>query len=132
MSIIHEDFEVKQEPMDAEDEAKGISRRSTQLKGKGQDDDPDREGLHSTSPNLEKLIHEDIGQFYVHLAAHQKAKQEAYNGRKERERMKKENLSPLKESITNNYGWAYKQTILIRPTIDIYFKNMPLRHVGFR
>ena len=33
---------------------------------------------------------------------------------------------------TNEYGWAYDQTIMIRPVVDIFFKNMPLKRVGYR
>jgi hypothetical protein len=33
---------------------------------------------------------------------------------------------------TNEYGWAYNQTIMIRPTFEIWWKNMPLKRVGYR
>ena len=33
---------------------------------------------------------------------------------------------------TNEYGWAYDQTIMIRPIVEIFFKNMPLKRVGYR
>jgi hypothetical protein len=88
--------------------------------------------LRPSSPDLEEMDNNDLNNYRVNLAARQKARQDAYNRRMERERMKKENPPPPKESLTNNYGWAYKQTILIQPTIDVHFENMPLRCVEFR
>ena len=50
--------------------------------------------------------------------------------REEREQFKKDDN--IRDRInTNNYGWAYDQMIMIRPIFDIYFKNMPLKRVGF-
>ncbi len=37
-----------------------------------------------------------------------------------------------KENKTTDYGWAYGQSILIRPTVEVHFENMPLKCVGFR
>jgi hypothetical protein len=132
VSILDDAFQVKAEPMDDEDEAEGTPRRSAQLKGKGKDNVPSGGDSRPSSPDLEGMNNDDLNNYRVNLAARQKARQAAYNRRMERERMKKENPPPSKESLTNNYGWAYKQTILIRPTIDIHFKNMLLRCVGFR
>jgi len=50
--------------------------------------------------------------------------------RKEREKYQQDHN--LKDKVdTNNYSWAYDQTIIIRPVFDIYLKNMPLKRVGF-
>jgi hypothetical protein len=132
MLILADEFQVKAEPMDDEDEMEGTPRWSAQLKGKGKDDDPNQGDSRPASPDLDRLDNDEINNYCVHIAAHQKARQDAYDRRIERERMKKENPPPPKKSLTNDYGWAYEQTILIRPTIDIHFENMPLRRVGFR
>jgi hypothetical protein len=104
VSIIHDDFKIKEKPMDVEDEAEDTPRRSVQLKGKEREDVPNGENLCPTSPNLDEMDSDDIGNYCVHLTTHQKARQKAYDRRIERERMKKENPPPPKESITNNYG----------------------------
>jgi hypothetical protein len=68
ISIIHNDFKVKDEPMDAEDKPKGTPRRSAQLKGKGRSNDSNGGDLCPASPNLEEMTHKDMGQLHVHLA----------------------------------------------------------------
>jgi hypothetical protein len=37
-----------------------------------------------------------------------------------------------KKIETNEYGWAYDQSIMIRPTFELWWKNMPLKRVGYR
>lgn len=38
-------------------------------------------------------------------------------------KQRKANEPPSKEKV-NEYGWAYNQTIMIRPTVELFFKNM--------
>jgi hypothetical protein len=59
------------------------------------------------------------------------------DARREREAERQAHPPPVKppkppKLETNEYGWAYDQTIMIRPIFDIYWKNMPLKRVGYR
>ncbi len=59
---------------------------------------------------------------------------EVYDRKLERDQKKIDDVKEKeeKENKTTDYGWAYGQSILIRPIVEVHFENMPLKRVGFR
>lgn len=69
-------------------------------------------------------------QFETMLLALGANRQQARREAQQRKEALMDDPDPSRE--TNEYGWAIEQTIMIRPTFTVYFKNMDKTNLGYR